>query len=140
MPWKILKGNKWLLTQIKNILEIFGLGLSTLLSMKFLAKRLDYIYYGCQKEFTADLKYAGISKKIKINFEGLIPYSSQIIEDKENYDAVVLERQFTTEETCPECNGARLQKSSLAFKIDGKNIAEINALSLLDLKDWITRS
>ena len=58
-------------------------------------------------------------------------------EDKENYDAVILERQFTTEETCPECNGARLQKSSLAFKIDGKNIAEINALSLLDLKDWI---
>ena len=60
-----------------------------------------------------------------------------MIEDKENYDAVVLERQFTTEETCPECNGARLQKTSLAFKIDGKNIAEINALSLLDLKDWI---
>ena len=98
---------------------------------------VDYIYYGCQKEITADLKYAGISKKIKINFEGLIPYLSQVIEDKENYDAVVLERQFTTEETCPECNGARLQKSSLAFKIDGKNIAEINALSLLDLKDWI---
>ena len=83
------------------------------------------------------MKYAGISKKIKINFEGLVPYLSQVIEDKENYDAVVLERQFTTEETCPECNGARLQKSSLAFKIDGKNIAEINALSLLDLKDWI---
>ena len=67
----------------------------------------------------------------------MVPYLSQVIEDKENYDAVVLERQFTTEETCPECNGARLQKSSLAFKIDGKNIAEINALSLLDLKDWI---
>ena len=83
------------------------------------------------------MKYAGISKKIKINFEGLVPYLSQVIEDKENYDAVVLERQFTTEETCPECNGARLQKTSLAFKIDGKNIAEINALSLLDLKDWI---
>ena len=25
----------------------------------------------------------------------------------------------------------------MAFKIDGKNIAEINALSLLDLKDWL---
>jgi excinuclease ABC subunit A len=130
-----LKGNKWLLTQIKNILEIFGLGLNTSFN-EIPREAIDYIYYGCQKEFTADLKYAGISKKIKINFEGLIPYLSQII-DKENYDAVVLERQFTTEETCPECNGARLQKSSLAFKIDGKNIAEINALSLLDLKDWI---
>ncbi|MFN4074421.1 MAG: excinuclease ABC subunit UvrA [Cloacibacterium sp.] len=136
LPLEVLKGNKWLLTQIKNILEIFGLGLNTSFN-EIPREAVDYIYYGCQKEFTADLKYAGISKKIKINFEGLIPYLSQVIEDKENYDAVVLERQFTTEETCPECNGARLQKSSLAFKIDGKNIAEINALSLLDLKDWI---
>lgn len=136
LPLEILKGNKWLLTQIKNILEIFGLGLNTSFN-EIPREAIDYIYYGCQKEFTADLKYAGISKKIKINFEGLVPYLSQVIEDKENYDAVVLERQFTTEETCPECNGARLQKSSLAFKIDGKNIAEINALSLLDLKDWI---
>mgnify|MGYP000019320886 FL=1 len=136
LPLEILKGNKWLLTQIKNILEIFGLGLNTSFN-EIPREAIEYIYYGCQKEFTADLKYAGISKKIKINFEGLIPYLSQIIDDKENYDAVVLERQFTTEETCPECNGARLQKSSLAFKIDGKNIAEINALSLLDLKDWL---
>ncbi|MPL56000.1 UvrABC system protein A [bioreactor metagenome] len=136
LPLEVLKGNKWLLTQIKNILEIFGLGLNTSFN-EIPREAVDYIYYGCQKEFTADLKYAGISKKIKINFEGLVPYLSQVIEDKENYDAVLLERQFTTEETCPECNGARLQKSSLAFKIDGKNIAEINALSLLDLKDWI---
>ena len=136
LPLEVLKGNKWLLTQIKNILEIFGLGLNTSFN-EIPREAVDYIYYGCQKEFTADLKYAGISKKIKINFEGLVPYLSQVIEDKENYDAVVLERQFTTEETCPECNGARLQKTSLAFKIDGKNIAEINALSLLDLKDWI---
>jgi len=136
LPLEVLKGNKWLLTQIKNILEIFGLGLNTSFN-EIPREAVDYIYYGCQKEFTADLKYAGISKKIKINFEGLVPYLSQVIEDKENYDAVVLERQFTTEETCPKCNGARLQKSSLAFKIDGKNIAEINALSLLDLKDWI---
>ena len=136
LPLEVLKGNKWLLTQIKNILEIFGLGLNTSFN-EIPREAVDYIYYGCQKEFTADLKYAGISKKIKINFEGLVPYLSQAIEDKENYDAVVLERQFTTEETCPECNGARLQKTSLAFKIDGKNIAEINALSLLDLKDWI---
>lgn len=136
LPLEVLKGNKWLLTQIKNILEIFGLGLNTSFN-EIPREAIDYIYYGCQKEFTADLKYAGISKKIKINFEGLVPYLSQVIEDKENYDAVVLERQFTTEETCPECNGERLQKSSLAFKIDGKNIAEINALSLLDLKDWI---
>ena len=61
----------------------------------------------------------------------------EMIEDKESYDAVLLERHFTTEEVCPACKGARLQPSSLSFKIDGKSIADINALSLADLKDWL---
>ena len=60
-----------------------------------------------------------------------------MIDDKESYDATLLERHFTTEETCPDCHGTRLQASSLSFKIDGKNIAEINALPLLDLKEWL---
>ena len=61
----------------------------------------------------------------------------QIIEDKENYGATQIERDFTVEQICPECNGTRLQASSLSFKIDGKNIAEVAALSLSDLMDWL---
>ena len=137
LPLETLKGsNKWILTQIKNILEIFGLDLATPFS-KIPQEAIDYIYFGCHKEFNKDLKYAGITKKVKIHFDGLIPYLEQIVDDRENYEAVLIERQFTTEETCPECKGTRLLKSSLSFKIDGKNIAEINALSLLDLKDWL---
>ena len=136
LPLEDIKANKWILGQIKNILEIFGLGLST--PIKDIPKEaLDYIYFGCHKEFNKDLKYAGISKKIKVNFHGLVSIIDEMIEDKESYDAVLLERHFTTEETCPECGGTRLQKASLSFKIDGKNIAEINALSLSDLKIWL---
>ena len=136
LPLEDIKSNKWILGQIKNILEIFGLSLAT--PMKDVPKEaLDYIYNGCHKEFSKDLKYAGINKKIKVNFDGLVPIINEIIDDKESYDATLLERHFTTEETCPECHGTRLQPSSLSFKIDGKNIAEINALSLADLKEWL---
>ena len=136
LPLEDMKSNKWVLAQIKNILEIFGLSLATPFN-EIPDEALDYIYHGCHKEFNKDLKYAGISKKIKVNFDGLVAIINEMIEDKESYDAILLERHFTTEETCPECNGTRLQPSSLSFKIDGKNIAEINALSLLDLKDWL---
>lgn len=136
LPLEDMKSNKWVLAQIKNILEIFGLSLATPFS-EIPNEALDYIYHGCHKEFNKDLKYAGISKKIKVSFDGLVPIINEMIEDKESYDAILLERHFTTEETCPECKGTRLQQSSLSFKIDGKNIAEINALSLLDLKDWL---
>lgn len=135
-PLEDLKSPKWILTQIKNILELFGQDLST--PFKELSKEtVGYIYKGLNKEFTKDLKYAGISKKIKVNFEGLIPYIEGLINQKENYDAVLLERHFTTEEVCPACGGTRLQPQSLSFKIDGKNIAEVSNLSLGDFKLWI---
>ncbi len=136
LPLEQIKSNKWILSQIKLILEIFDLGLAT--PFKDIPKEaLDYIYYGYSSDVTKEFKHAGISKKIKINFEGLVKILEEIVEERENYDAVLVERNFTTEETCPTCKGARLRQESLSFKIDGKNIAEVNALSLLDFKDWL---
>ena len=136
LPLEQIKSNKWILSQIKLILEIFDLGLAT--PFKDIPKKaLDYIYYGYSSDVTKELKHAGISKKIKINFEGLVKILEEIVEERDNYDAVLVERNFTTEETCPTCKGARLRQESLSFKIDGKNIAEVNALSLLDFKDWL---
>ncbi|WP_312084137.1 excinuclease ABC subunit UvrA [Epilithonimonas hominis] len=136
LPLEQIKSNKWILSQIKSILEVFDLSLAT--PFKDIPKEaLEYIYYGYSSDVTKELKHAGISKKIKINFEGLVKILEEIVEERENYDAVLVERNFTTEETCPTCKGARLRQESLSFKIDGKNIAEVNALSLLDFKDWL---
>ena len=136
LPLEAHKFSKWVLSQISNILEVFGLDLKT--PYQDIPKEvLDYIFYGCQKEFERELKHAGISKKIKINFEGLVPYLEKVIEDKENHGAAQIERDFAKEEICPSCKGARLRSESLAFKIAGKNIAEVNAMSLLELKDWL---
>ena len=136
LPLEAHKFSKWVLSQISNILEVFGLDLKT--PYQDIPKEaLDYVFYGCQKEFERELKHAGISKKIKINFEGLVPYLEKVIEDKENHGAAQIERDFAKEEICPSCKGARLRSESLAFKIAGKNIAEVNAMSLLELKDWL---
>lgn len=136
LPLEQIKSNKWILSQIKSILEVFDLSLT--MPFKDIPKKaLDYIYYGYSSDVTKELKHAGISKKIKINFEGLVKILEDIVEERENYDAVLMERNFTTEETCPTCKGARLRQESLSFKIDGKNIAEVNGLSLLDFKDWL---
>src|SRR5690606_29052118 len=107
LPLEDMKSNKWILGQIKNILEIIGLNLST--PFKDIPEEaIDYIYNGCHREFSKDLKYAGISKKIKVNFDGLVNIINEMIGDKESYDAILLERHFTTEETCAECGGTRL--------------------------------
>ncbi len=136
LPLEQIKSQKWILSQIKSILEVFDLSLAT--PFRDIPKEaLEYIYYGYSSDVTKELKHAGISKKIKINFEGLVKVLEEIVEERENYDAVLVERNFTTEETCPSCKGARLRQESLSFKIDGKNIAEVNVLSLIDFKDWL---
>lgn len=136
LPLEDIKSNKWIQAQLKNILELFGLDLNTPFE-KIPSEAQEMMYFGLHKEENKELKHAGITKKIKINFDGLVAIISQIIDDKESYEATVLERHFTQEETCPDCHGTRLLSSSLSFKINGKNIAEINALSLADLKIWI---
>lgn len=136
LPLQVLKTNKWISNQIKLILEAFDFDLKTPFS-ELSDEVKEFILNGCEKNFVKELKHAGISKRVKISFEGLIPYLEQVIENKDNADSVQVERQFSAEETCPSCHGARLMPESLAFKIAGKNIAEVNAMSLLDLKDWL---
>ena len=38
---------------------------------------------------------------------------------------------------CPVCNGTRLKPEALCFKIDGKNIAEVSAMDISTLYDWV---
>lgn len=136
LPLEQIKSNKWILSQIKAILELFDLSLTT--PFKDIPQEArEYIYNGYTRDITKELKHAGISKKIKINFDGLVKVLEDMVEERENYDAVLVERNFTAEELCPACKGARLRQESLSFKIDGKNIAEVNGLSLLDFKEWL---
>ncbi len=40
--------------------------------------------------------------------------------------------------TCPECNGARLKKESLMFRVDGQNISELGEMNLSKLAVWFS--
>lgn len=45
-------------------------------------------------------------------------------------------KDFTTTTVCPDCDGARLRKESLHFRIADKNIAELARLNIMDLSSW----
>ena len=45
---------------------------------------------------------------------------------------------FMNQTTCRTCNGTRLKKESLWFKIDEKNIGELAMMDLADLEKWFT--
>ena len=46
--------------------------------------------------------------------------------------------KFMILKSCRSCNGARLKKESLWFKVDKKNISELSHLDLVKLQEWFT--
>ena len=71
-------------------------------------------------------------------YEGLIPrmYRS-IINSEEGLLHAAAINPMLTMGTCPDCGGTRLNEKIRSCKIDGKNIAEVTAMSISDCRRWI---
>ncbi len=78
---------------------------------------------------------------INLTYEGLIPkiqksFLSKDVDAMQPHIRAFVERAVTFS-TCPECEGTRLSKEARASKIRGKNIADLCAMQISDLADWI---
>ncbi len=72
-------------------------------------------------------------------FEGVIPMLKRWFSGSGSSESVrEWVEQFMELKTCPTCNGARLRKESLWFKVDKKNIAELSELNLDKLMTWFS--
>ena len=128
--------NSWITSQIETIGKKYDFNLST--PIKDIPKKgMDAILYGSNETFDVELKEARLSKSYKINFEGIINF----IEDQfKNSSSTKLRRwasEFMVKKECEICNGSRLKKESLFFKIDEKNISEVAEMDIIELKKWI---
>ena len=100
---------------------------------KYTKKELHDLLY---KEPTK-IKVEGIN----LTYEGVIPkiqksMLSKDVDAMQPHIRAFVERAVTFT-TCPECDGTRLTKEVLASKIQGKNIADVCALQITDLADWV---
>ena len=73
-----------------------------------------------------------------VAFEGVLKYIDMQQEDEASSAAQRWAQQFITKMTCPDCNGQRLNKEALHFKINGKNIADLAEKDITNLFDWIS--
>ncbi|NEE04481.1 ATP-binding cassette domain-containing protein [Phytoactinopolyspora halotolerans] len=81
------------------------------------------------------------AKGINVTYEGLIPkiqksMLSRDIESLQPHIRAFVER-VATFTACPECGGTRLNEGARSSKIDGKNIADVCAMQITDLAEWI---
>ncbi|GAA4456551.1 ATP-binding cassette domain-containing protein [Phytohabitans houttuyneae] len=78
---------------------------------------------------------------INLTYSGLIPqiqksFLSKDVDAMQPHIRAFVERAITFT-TCPECEGTRLSAEARSSKIKGKNIADVCAMQISDLADWI---
>ena len=72
-------------------------------------------------------------------FEGIIPMLKRWFAGSSTTEAMrEWVEKFMELKTCPTCNGSRLKKESLWFKVDEKSIAELSLLDLDKLAEWFS--
>ena len=47
--------------------------------------------------------------------------------------------QFAKTDVCPECEGARLNREALHFRIHDKNVSELASMDINELYDWLMK-
>jgi len=78
----------------------------------------------------------GSSSNYFLSFAGIINYITEQKTDNGSKSNQKKFSYFIKKTTCPECNGNRLRKESLYFKIAGKNISELSNMDIDELYDW----
>ncbi len=81
---------------------------------------------------------SGLPSNYYPTYDGIANYISAIQDESTSAKERKWASQFAHEITCPECNGQRLNREALHFFIDGKNIAEVAQMDMLELNDWLT--
>ena len=125
----------WVYRQAQEAAKKHKISLATPVS-KLSKKHLNIMLYGNEEGQLEDLDFENMKFDPSAPFEGIVnmlqrwfanPYSEAIREWTEDYMIV---------RPCDSCNGTRLKKESLWFKVNGRNIAELSNMNLDNLAAW----
>lgn len=123
----------WIFKKIEAILKHYKCSMST--PIKDLPDHVvEVLLFGDKVEVAVDsVKYPGT--KWNTTFEGIVNFLQKYQEGSSDkiQDWV---SEFTVTKTCPDCDGYRLKKEALHFKIDEKHIGELAMMDIHSLGDW----
>ncbi len=95
------------------------------------------VLYGTLSNVRIPKEVVHTSSDYFLPFDGVVKYLKSIIETDATAAGQKWAEQFQTLCVCPECNGKRLNKEALSYKIWDKNIAEVSNMDISQLRAWI---
>ena len=129
--------NSMIFWQIEALLEKYDATLKTPVA-DLPEEALNEILYGSVDRVRIKAQLVHTSSDYFVVYEGLVKYIQTMRDNEGSVSAQKWADQFSKTVVCPECHGQRLNKEALHYRICGKNIAELSAMDISELYDWVT--
>ncbi|AXP82638.1 UvrABC system protein A [Mariniflexile rhizosphaerae] len=127
--------NSWIFKQFETIAQRFNFKLTD--AYKDIPEEAkQMILYGGNEKFSVESKTLGVTRDYKIDFEGVANFIENQYKTAESTSLKRWAKDYMDKVTCPDCEGSRLKKESLYFKINNKNIAELANADIVELTTW----
>lgn len=127
--------NSWIFKQLQNIAERYQFKLTD--AIKDIPKEaLDIILNGGNESFEITSKTAGVRRNYKIDFEGIVAFINNQFNSAESTSIKRWAKNYMDEVCCNNCQGKRLKKEALHFKITDKNISDLAQMDVTELANW----
>jgi excinuclease ABC subunit A len=127
--------SSWIFKQLEIIAQKYEFKITDAIA-DIPKEAMDMILYGGNEKFSVVSKVMGITKDYKIDFEGISNFIKNQYDTSDSTSIKRWAKEFMDENDCPECEGTRLRKESLYFKLNGKNIGELVQMDIAELLDW----
>lgn len=127
--------NTLIFWQIDAICQKYGLTIKSPIK-DIPAEAMDEIMNGTDEPLPLKGEIVDTSRYF-LSYEGVAKYILMQQDADASASAQKWAGQFIKMATCPECHGQRLNKEALCYRINGKNIAELAAMDISELKEWL---
>ena len=122
--------------QVEAVLEQYDCTIDTPLG-EVPDEAIDEVLGGSPERLRIPASRTRTTNDVYTEFNGLVKYIEQMKDAEMGASSQKWADQFNGICECPECHGQRLSKESLHFLLNGKNIAEVSALELGQLYEWL---
>lgn len=130
--------NSWIFKQFETIAQRFDFNLADpFKDIPTEAKQM--IMYGGNDKFSVESKTLGVTREYKIDFEGVANFIESQYQNAETTSLKRWAKDYMDKVQCPTCEGSRLRKESLYFKVNGLNIAELAQKDIVHLAEWFDK-
>ena len=128
--------NQMIFWQIDAVLKQYGFDLKTPVE-ELSDEALNEVMYGSIGSVKISKDLVGTSSDFFSTYDGVVKYLRNVMENDDSASAQKWSVQFTAVKMCSECNGNRLNREALSYRIWNKNIAELANMDISELRTWI---